>query len=124
MTAIRAWVMELLLVAGLSVALPGATLYAADPAAGAKVSRAHCAKCHGEDGRGQGTGLKQLQVDVQPVPWPDKVAMTRWKEEDLRRIIAEGGRAVGKSKVMPPYRGKLSETEVADVVAYIRSLAK
>ena len=112
------------LTALLLVGLSGSWLYAADPAAGAKVSRTHCAKCHGDEGRGDGGGLQKLQVDVKPVPWPDKAAMARWKDADLRQIITLGGKAVGKSKVMPPYRDKLSETELADVIAYIRSLAK
>jgi len=123
-TTTRGWVIGLLRLAILLVALGSDRLYAEDPAAGAKVSKAHCAKCHGDEGRGDGSGLQKLQVDVKPAPWPDKAAMAKWKDEDLRRIITAGGKAVGKSKVMPAYRDKLSETELADVIAYIRSLAK
>jgi cytochrome c oxidase cbb3-type subunit 3 len=120
----RGWAIGLSLAAIFMAALWSSRLAAADPAAGQKVSRVHCAKCHGDEGRGDGGGLQKLQVDVKPVPWTDKVAMARWKDEDLRQIITAGGKAVGKSKVMPPYRDKLSATELADVIAYIRSLAK
>ena len=124
MTGTRRVVIGLPMAAAVLVGLWGSWLYAADLAAGAKVNREHCAKCHGDGGHGDGSGLQKLQVDVKPVPWPDRAAMARWTDGDLRRIITDGGKAVGKSKVMPSYKDKLSETDLANVVAYIRSLAK
>lgn len=97
---------------------------AGDASLGAKVNVERCAKCHGPGGKGDGTGLKKLEVDVKPVDWTNKAGMAKWTEGEIARIIREGGKAVGKSKVMPAYRGKLSEADIANLVSYIQSLAK
>lgn len=114
------------LILGLLLALliPVGHADGADPAAGTKLNLKHCAKCHGDSGKGDGTGLKRLNVDVKPVDWTNKTAMSKWKQEDLVKIIKGGGEAIGKSDVMPSYAKKLTDAEVADLVAYIRSLAK
>src|SRR5438093_1484988 len=83
-----------------------------------------CAKCHGKSGHGDGQGLKDLDAGVVPVDWTDKSAMAKWSDGDLAKIIDQGGKALGKSKVMPAYHGKLSPEEIAQLVAYIRSLGK
>jgi mono/diheme cytochrome c family protein len=41
----------------------------------------------------------------------------------LERAIALGGKATGKSAMMPPYGGALTPQEIADVVAYMRVIA-
>lgn len=97
---------------------------AGDASLGAKLNVERCAKCHGQGGKGDGAGLKNLDVDVKPVDWTSKAGMAKWTDQEINRIIREGGKAVGKSKVMPAYRGKLSEADIANLVTYIRSLAK
>jgi mono/diheme cytochrome c family protein len=37
-------------------------------------------------------------------------------------VVAEGGEAVGKSGYMPAWRGTLSEQEIKDIIAHIRTL--
>lgn len=110
----------LVLVTGLLV-VPGA---AAASAAAAKLAAERCAKCHGKTGKGDGEGLKKLEVDVVPVDWTSKAKMARFSDADMVKIIRDGGHAAGLSKVMPPYKGKLSDAQVADLVAHIRSLAR
>ena len=74
--------------------------------------KAKCAMCHGPDGKGSAMGTKMgvhdfTSADVQ-------------KETDaqLTEIITKG-----KGK-MPAYDGKLKDTEIKDLVTFIRSLAK
>lgn len=78
----------------------------------ASTYKAKCAMCHGPDGKGSAMGAKMgvhdfTSADVQ-------------KETDaqLTEIISKG-----KNK-MPAYDGKLKDTEIKDLVAYIRSLKK
>ncbi|MFQ5930248.1 MAG: c-type cytochrome, partial [Acidobacteriota bacterium] len=101
---------------------------AADPAAGAKIAKEQCAKCHGETGKGDGEILQKFKkmgvVVTDPVAWNDRAGMSEWTDEQLVQIIKEGGKAVGKDKMMPPWGDQLSEAQIADLVAYIRSLAK
>lgn len=44
-------------------------------------------------------------------------------DDHLFKVIKEGGVAVGKSQLMPPWGGQLKDPEIWDVVAYIRTLA-
>src|SRR2546425_367039 len=112
-----------ILVVMLLVALvtPVAPARAADVAAGSKLSAERCARCHGKTGKGDGEQLKKLNADVTPKDWTDKAAMAKLSDPDITKIIVEGGKGVGKSKIMPAYQGKLSDDQVADLVAYIRS---
>ncbi len=79
---------------------------AADPQEGGRLYRIHCAGCHGPDGRPAmpgapdfSRGERLLRSDV-----------------DLARSIQLG---VG---VMPAYAGRLSEEQILDLVAYLRTL--
>jgi cytochrome c6 len=74
--------------------------------------KAKCALCHGADGKGTPTGLKMGAHDFTS---PDVQKET---DAELTDTITKG-----KGK-MPPYTGKLKDSEIKDLVAYIRSLAK
>lgn len=91
------------------IAVCSASAVAQDAAA---TYKAKCAMCHGPDGKGSATGIKMgardfTSADVQ-------------KETDAQLTDAI---AKGKGK-MPAYDGKLKDTEIKDLVAYIRGLAK
>lgn len=80
----------------------------ADVAAAEATFKAKCAGCHGADGKGK-EALK-----TQDLGSPDVQKMS---DADLSGIIKNG-----KGK-MPPYKS-MSADQVADMVSYIRSLAK
>jgi mono/diheme cytochrome c family protein len=120
-------VMMARLVAGLvfvAFVLPAAPGQAADLKKGHKMIVEHCEKCHGKTGKGDGSMLKRIKADVTPVDWTNKTAMAKWSDADLTKIIKVGGQSAGRSKVMPSYGEKFSDADVANLVAYIRSLAK
>lgn len=89
-------------------------------AAGLEVHKANCAKCHGTGGKGDGPAGKLLKT--KPADWTDKAKMSRMSDNDLFNVIKNGGAAVGKSKLMPAWKDKLSDQQINDVVAFIRSL--
>jgi mono/diheme cytochrome c family protein len=96
---------------------------AGDAAAGHTVFTAQkCNTCHGEGGKGDGAAAKALKLDL--VDWTSKDAMAKMSDDEIKAIIQKGGKAVGKSPKMPAYGSKLSDTDVDNLVAYIRSLAK
>ena len=97
---------------------------AADVAAGQRIAQQKCAGCHGAGGAGNGVMLQSLNVATPPVAWTDKTAMAAYTDADLTKIISGGGAAVGKAPLMPAFNGQLSDAKIADVVAYIRSLAQ
>jgi cytochrome c6 len=80
--------------------------------AGEKVYKAKCASCHGADGAGASAAGKATKArDFRS----DEVK--KETDEDWTQIIVEG-----KNK-MPAYDKKLTEAEIKDVVAYIRTLS-
>ncbi len=63
--------------------------------------------------------------NVTPTPslMDDGATLNKMKDEAIIRIIAEGGRKVGRSAMMPPYGGTLSQGDMQSLVAYIRVIA-
>ena len=98
----------LLLVGGL-IAVCSSSAVAQDAAA---TYKAKCAICHGPDGKGSATGVKMGTHDFTS----DDVQ--KQSDAQLTAIIRKG-----KGK-MPAYDGKLKDTEIAGLVAYIRGLKK
>lgn len=81
--------------------------------AGADTYKAKCAMCHGADGMGKTPTGKALKV--KSFMDPDLVKAT-----DADLIAATKS---GKGK-MPAYAGKLTDGQIKEVVAYIRTLQK
>jgi len=79
-----------------------------------------CVLCHGSQGEGWDWAKK---VEKPPIPVPDlsKVSPER-SDQYLFSVIKEGGEAVGQTRFMPPFGFQLSDQEVWDLVAYMRSL--
>lgn len=59
-----------------------------------------CSVCHGQSGTGDGPGAASL--DPKPRNYTDKAWQASVTDEQIKRIILEGGAAVGKSQMMPP----------------------
>jgi mono/diheme cytochrome c family protein len=96
----------------------------ADPAADAKsIFRTKCVVCHGDRGAGDGPGAAAI------VPKPRAFADPEWQasatDEHLKKIILEGGPAVGKSPAMPPNPELKGKDEVLSaLVKVIRDFKK
>ena len=86
-----------------------------DPAATKKLFDSKCAQCHGKDAKGVPKMAKVVKVD------PALLDLTRADaaketDESLTKTIAAG------KKKMPKFKGKLTDSQTADVLKYIRSL--
>jgi mono/diheme cytochrome c family protein len=93
-----------------------------DAGRGVALYRERCMLCHGGQGEGWDWSKK---VEKPPVPVPDlaKVAPER-SDQYLFDVVKEGGEAVGMTRFMPPFGFQLTDAQVWDLVAYMRSLAK
>jgi cytochrome c oxidase cbb3-type subunit 3 len=93
-----------------------------DAGRGVALYRERCTLCHGGQGEGWDWSKK---VEKPPVPVPDlaQVAPER-SDQYLFDVVKEGGEAVGKTRFMPPFGFQLTDEQVWDLVAYMRSLAK
>jgi len=94
---------------------------APDPVAGEAHYKLYCATCHGEDGCGDGPGAAGL--DPKPVKHCDGSYMNALSDEHLFKVIEQGGPAVGKSPLMAPWGGTLTDGDIRDVIAFLRSIA-
>jgi len=93
---------------------------AAAPAAaggGASVYSTNCAGCHGATGQGQPNIFPPL--DGNPVVTGDPKVVIHIVSAGLNgKITVKGGTYAG---VMPPWKGTLTNKQIADVITYIRS---
>ena len=96
------------------IAMMAATMTAAfAQGSGADTYKAKCAMCHGADGLATGPTGKAMKVP----PFNSPEAM-KSSEADMIAITKNG-----KGK-MPAYAGKLTDAQIKDAVAYIRTLQK
>lgn len=81
--------------------------------AGKNIFTSKCSICHGPDGSGKTSMGKALNIADLHSATVQKMA-----DGDLKNVITNG-----KNK-MPAFKGKLTDAQIDDVIAYIRSLGK
>jgi mono/diheme cytochrome c family protein len=109
----------------IAVAFTAAPIFAAgDASAGAKIYAQNCARCHGPTAKGDGPDLVRLQAAVSPEDWTDKQTNAALSDDFIVSMITKGGKANGKSPIMPAFGTKLNAAQIQDLVAFIRSVAK
>ncbi len=102
--------------------VPALTFAEGDAQKGGPLYKQNCVVCHGESGKGDGPGAAAL--NPRPRDFTDKAYMSTLDDKKILEIVQKGGAAVGKSPLMPPMGGALSEAQIQDIVAYVRTLAK
>lgn len=105
----------------------GVSIAAGDAAAGKAKYNMFCASCHGPTGKGDGP----VAAAIQPPPRDFSVGAFKFdtddsgdagSDEDLKNVITHGGLKYGGNPMMAPWGGALSETDMQNVIAYIRTL--
>ena len=82
-----------------------------------------CATCHGTSGRGDGPGAANL--DPKPRNYTDAAWQKSVTDEQLRKIIVDGGFASGKSALMPPNPDLQDKPQLVEgLVGIVRSFAR
>jgi mono/diheme cytochrome c family protein len=99
-----------------------------DVAAGKQSFDGLCANCHGPRGQGDGPA----GIDILPSPRDFTVGEFKFDADsdgepgtdaDLVLVIRNGASVYGGNPLMAPW-GQLSEGQIRDLVAYVRSLAE
>ena len=80
----------------------------------------YCAHCHGNHGDGDGFNAEFLDKDPAELSNPEFLA--KRSDDQLFRVISEGGAKVKKSYLMPVFGHTLSEEEIWSLIAFIRQL--
>lgn len=102
--------------------MPAGAWAQGDAARGKASYEAMCTSCHGATGKGDGAAAAAL--DPRPRDLSDKGYMSGLADAHLFKVIKEGGAGVGKSPLMPPWGGALSDDQIRDVVAYVKTLSR
>ena len=92
-----------------------------DAKAGKVKYDANCVGCHGTTGKGDGAAAAAL--NPKPQDHTNGKIMNALTDKYLFDIIKNGGKAVQKAAIMPAANKKLTDQDIWDMVAYIRSLA-
>lgn len=80
----------------------------------------YCATCHGDEGKGDGQNASNLN----PAP-PDFTTSKNVRDAGyVRRVIAQGSAAVGRSALSPPWGRSLTAQQIEYLVAYCRALTR
>jgi len=89
---------------------------------GKAVFRERCAVCHGDNGNGK-SAIAQASP-IKPADFTNGPLMAKVSDRDLYLVVQNGGPAIGKSAQMLGFTGILTDAQIRDVVAYVRSLAR
>jgi mono/diheme cytochrome c family protein len=84
--------------------------------------KAYCVQCHGLRANGDGVNIRDMSVV--PRDHTDAKSMSGRSDETLFKAIKDGGPAIDKSILMPPWGDTLSDEEIMDLVQYLRTLCK
>lgn len=83
---------------------------------GEVVYKTNCVLCHGV--KADGKGRASVLFD----PPPANLTKSDKNDDYKRMIITMGGKAMGRSEVMPIWGEQLSQQQIEDVVAYLRTI--
>ena len=105
-----------IIVASYSLSSSGAANHAAASTAadGSALYASKCAICHGKDGRGTPNWRSKGQPDFSDA---------KWQKSKTDAQIADATKN-GKGKYMPAFKAKMSDEDIAAVVARIRGFGK
>jgi len=96
----------------------GGSVYAQD--SGEDLYQVYCTQCHGVTGNGKGVNAAHLSVA--PRNHGDRAEMSARTDDELAKVIREGGTSINKSNLMPAWGGNLSDEEISALVAFLRTL--
>ncbi len=83
----------------------------------------YCAQCHGLGGKGDGPNVSP-EFPVSPRNFTSAEEMNKLTDADLKNVILDGGPAVSKSAMMPPWSKTLTEADVDVLIKHLRELCK
>jgi len=89
---------------------------------GEAVFQQYCATCHGAEGKGDGVSAQGLPIKPQNLT--EGRVLNPLPDQFLRRVITEGAASVGLSSLMPGFTPYLSDVQIDEVIAYVRTLAQ
>lgn len=116
----KKWIISFVAALSISMILTTGTVHGYESAA--DNYKSYCWQCHGMNGDGKGVNIRDMSV--QPRDHTDAKDMSTRSDEELFKAIKEGGQAINKSVLMPPWGGTFTDDEIHDLVKYLRTLCR
>jgi mono/diheme cytochrome c family protein len=88
---------------------------------GKRIFYEQCVWCHADSTPAGPSNRSNVSPD--PPLMNDGTILNKESDAALSKIIAYGGPAAGKSKMMPSYGMSLSEDEIDELIAYLRAIS-
>ncbi|MFO1340752.1 MAG: cytochrome c [Burkholderiaceae bacterium] len=76
----------------------------------------YCVTCHGINADGNGRAARLHN------PRPANLRTSDKNDAYIRLIVSRGGEAIGRSSGMPPWGEELTDEQIGDVAAFVRSV--
>jgi len=76
----------------------------------------YCVTCHGVNADGNGRAARLHN------PRPANLRVSDKNDTYIRLIVSRGGEAIGRSPGMPPWGEELTDEQINDVTAFVRSV--
>jgi cytochrome c oxidase cbb3-type subunit 3 len=91
-----------------------------DARRGAPLHLQHCAGCHGVDGKSE---VIVMHMDEPPKDQSDPAYMKTLPDEYIYLVVCKGGAALGKNFIMPKFGDVISDQDIRDLIAWIRTFS-
>lgn len=96
------------------------TIIAGNADEGRKLFLTFCSACHGSSGKGDGEASKYLET--KPQDFTDQSSMMKLSDQDIYNFIRGKDDRFHGARFLPGFQLKLNETQIWDLVSFIRSL--
>ncbi len=107
------------LILGIAFLVPADSRAEGDNAKGAEVYKTYCATCHGDSGKGD--GIAAAALDPKPRDLSNAEYVSGLTDAHIKKVVTEGGAAVGMSATMPAWGGIIPEADINNIIAYVRA---
>ncbi len=82
----------------------------------------YCSPCHGLTGRGDGYNAANLDPRPKDLTDRDEPYMANLSNAEIYEVIQKGGKGLDMAPLMPVFGNTLSQEEMWDLVAYVRTM--
>jgi mono/diheme cytochrome c family protein len=102
----------------------GAATAKADPRVhrGEALYQQYCSTCHGANGKGD--GISATGLPIKPQNLTEGAVLNPLPDSFLHRVISQGAQSVGLSPLMPGFTPYLSDVQIEEIIAFVRTLAE
>lgn len=82
----------------------------------------YCNVCHGTEGKGD--GFNSFNLTTKPRDFTDAEYLGSFSDDRIAEAIAQGGRGINKSVMMPAWENTIEDHHIKYLVAYLKTFSE